>query len=129
MRRRVRPPCPSVLESLLRELPPRDEARTRVAVPGQRALVLAERRGVVTALELRGPDGAVELTLEFAPEGLRARLHAATLELDAVGELALRCDRFALQAERGARIEAPRGAIELDAGDDVVVTGERILLN
>lgn len=129
MRRPARPPSPSVFESLLRELAQRDDADIRMAAPGQRQLRLTERRGVVTAVELRGPGGAVELTLSLAPEGVRARLHATTLEIDAVDELALRCDRFTLQAERGVRIEAPRGAIALDAGDDVIVTGERILLN
>lgn len=80
-------------------------------------------------IELRSPSGELELTIELGPDGPRLRVRAVNLELEAAKAIRMKCETFALEADRDASIRAPHGAIALVANDDVDVKGERILLN
>jgi len=62
-------------------------------------------------------------------DGPRLRIEGAALELVAARSVAVRCETFTVEAELEAAITVRRGDVRIDAGDDVVVTGERVLLN
>lgn len=131
MKRHTRPPPAqpgnhaSPIDELLDEI-----AASEVAPPGP---ALAHGR----SLEVEGRefvricdrDGAVELEVRVTVDGPRLVVRGAAIELVATRSLDVRCERFSVTAELGVSLTAERGDVRLDAGDDVVVTGERVLLN
>lgn len=112
-----------------------DEAAARPTSPtlalalGRRVVIEGSARGSADTVEIRGPGGEIELAITITPEGPRLRVRAATLELDATEAIRMRCEVFELAAARAVAITAARGDITLDAGDDVVIVGERVRLN
>ncbi len=105
------------------------DAQPNLAVAHGRVVQLHGAEGEQSILQVRAPNGEIEITLEFTPAGTRVRLRASDLELEATSAIRVRCETFDVEAERGARIAAPKGAISLLANDDVDVKGERVLLN
>lgn len=96
---------------------------------GRCASTVTEGKAPAGAIEIRGPGGEVELRVDITPQGPCLRVRGIRLELEATEAITLRCDVFELEAERGATITAARGDVTLDAGDDVVIVGERVRLN
>jgi len=93
---------------------------------------------------IRSSTGEMELAIDFGPDGPRLRLRAIDIELAAAKRLALQCESFELQVAESANLnvsgalqmrggdiylDAPRGELSLKANDDLIVRGERILLN
>lgn len=128
------PPLSPILAELLDEFEARHDAnpttttRTTTLAHGRTATWIGEdpRPDVI---EIRGPEGALELSIAIDDRGPRLQLRGVALEIVSAGAVAVRCDSFRVEATRGVSIAAPRGGIELDAADEVVVVGERILLN
>lgn len=107
----------------------RASAPSLLLAHGRRVSTVTEGKAPASALEIRGPAGDVELRLDLTPQGPRLRVCGIRLELTATEAITMRCGVFELEAERGATIAAPRGDVTLDAGDDVVIVGERVRLN
>lgn len=85
---------------------------------------------------VRGDGGFVELELVADGAGLRARVRAVALDLEAAGTLTARCENFRVEAReavsiRGATVavEAARGDATVTANDRVRLDGEQVLLN
>jgi hypothetical protein len=119
--------------------------------------LVQEPGGERLRVELGG--GEVQLEILLTPAGIVLRVPGARVAIEAEGELALRCTRFEVQAEtialgasgdvavkaghglelraghdaafsaQAVKVEARRGELALLAGDDVVLNGERVLLN
>ena len=109
--------------------------QSRHALPSGRAVtVLADDHG--ERVEVRALDGALELTIEFTPNGAKLHLDAVDIALRAAGTVSAECDRFEVRARAAALVSSPvttvastEGDLTLTAHDDVRATGERVLLN
>jgi hypothetical protein len=103
-------------------------------------------------LLVRGPEGEVQLSIRFTPQGPVLSFSAAAIDLKAAGTVSVDCARLDVRARDGielrtegdlvqsaagaARVDARRMSVEAHAGDltldatgDVDVHGARILLN
>jgi hypothetical protein len=88
------------------------------------------------AITVRAPDGAVELSVRFTPEGPVLRFASASVELTAAREVSVACERFSVRATGAVRVEgdtvdveATRGDVTVKANDDARIYGERVRLN
>lgn len=68
-------------------------------------------------LEIRSPEGVLELRVLLTPTGPVLRLEAARIEVQAAEEFRVACGEFHVAAERGLRLQA---------GEDVQIAGERM---
>lgn len=107
-----------------------------VQLPSGRALQIEVDSGAQERITVRGRGGGVEISIRLTDEGPRLLVDAADLELRASGSIALRCDRFDVQARVAAAISAPDtlveatiGDLELRANDNVALEGEQIRMN
>lgn len=92
--------------------------------------------GTEERLEIRSPEGELEVSIRLTEAGPEVRVRGARLELEAAGEVRLGCRRFEVQAEEGARLASAgelelvaRGEMRLQACEDVRVQGKIIRLN
>lgn len=101
---------------------PPSPAVTRHAreLPSGRSVVVRVGEGA-EEVELRSPDGAVEVTITLGPGGPLVRLAGARLEIDAQSSVDLRCRDF--------RLSASGREMRMDAREDMRLDGGRILLN
>ena len=122
------PKCAELLEDLLDELERRRGQPRSIELAHGRCLELSPfDRGVV--LQVRRRDGTAEVTIEIGPTGPVVRVDAAALEVACRGDLSIDCESLAVRAKQRIDLACERGDVRIDAGDDVVVTGERIRLN
>lgn len=100
-------------------------------------------RAVLRVLDANDRPG-LELEIVVGSAGPTVRIRAQSVELDAVGDVALRCDAFQVEARQGinlraggaatldahaVKIGARVGAAVIQANDDVQLLGEQVLLN
>lgn len=86
----------------------------------------------------------LELEIVVTSAGPTVRVRAQALELEAVGDIAVRCDAFRVEARQAidlraggaatldahaVRVGARVGAVVVQANDDVQLLGEQVLLN
>lgn len=132
-------------------------ARSLVLADGGRVRLARAAEG--EALQVVSPGGEVRLEVLLTPDGTVLRFAGPRLAIEASGELALRCVRFAVEAEtialgasgdvsvaagrglglhaghdaslsaQAVTVEGRRGDVALSANDDVALNGERVLLN
>ncbi len=105
------------------------DSTTTIVLGHGHLLQLQRRDGADDTLEVRAPNGEIELAIIVTVSGPKLRLRAVDLEIEATQSLRIKCERFEVEADHEARITSPRGGIALFANDDVDVKGERILLN
>lgn len=117
------------LEALLDELAARADRRTCIPAAHGRTIEVDDDEREPALVQIRDRDGHIEIDLRITPDGPKLQLRGVALELVATRSVELRCETFRVEAELGASITAARGDVRLDAGDDVVVVGERIHLN
>jgi hypothetical protein len=144
----------------------RKEAAAKKPAAGGRSLALRDGGRVRLSKEPAGETlkvvsagGEVRLEILLTPSGTVLRVAGPRVAIEAEGQLALRCSRFAVEAEsialeasgdvavtagrgldlraghdaalsaQGVKVEARRGDLALSANDDVALNGERVLLN
>jgi hypothetical protein len=73
-------------------------------------------------LEVRGPEGAVELVVLLTADGPVVRLSGARLELESLDAVAVRCRRFEVEAAEAAHLHSA-GEVRL-TGEEVRVRTE-----
>ena len=118
--RRVGPEAGEILER--RELP-----------AGRSLVVLASAEGSST-LEIRSPQGEVEVTIVCGPAGPVVSVRAARLELEAPS-VGIRCEDFDLSATRSLALRSAdlgiqsEGELRLNAVNDVHINGDFLRLN
>ena len=99
--------------------PPRDA----LSLPSGRRVTADLSRG--EALSVTSPDGALELSVRFTPDGPVLTLHAKSLHLRADGDLSVDCDHLALRARKGVAVETP-GDLALTSGGALSVDGASV---
>jgi hypothetical protein len=85
-------------------------------LPSGRSVLLRVGEGG-EELEVRSPDGAVELTVLLTAGGPVVRLRGARLELEALDAVALRCRRLEVATAEGTH---------LHSGGEVRITGQEM---
>lgn len=106
---------------------------TRVLPSGRLVVVRTTADG--EELEVRVPDGRVEVHIVLTAAGPVVRLTAARLELASADTVAVRCRRFDVDASEGVRL-ASGGGVEITGQelrvrtrDDIHMNGDVIRLN
>ena len=127
-----------------------DERSLTVLPSGHRVEICTEdQRGVIRVAD---SDGQEELRIELGPDGPVLRMRRARVVLESDADLDLRCRSFkvdaqesiALRSEGGCSLRAGHdvavsgqavevtgrmGEVALEANDDLVLNGERVMLN
>lgn len=116
-----------VLDQMLAQADARRQNERELATAHGRIVRLTE--GDPTRLEVVAPQGRVEVSIELRPDGPRVEVAAADLRVSTQGSVEMACERFEVQARSRIELHCDRGNVDIDAGDDVVVRGERIQLN
>lgn len=87
-------------------------------------------------VQIRAPEGDVQLRIVLTPEGPVIRLSQASLELDALHTVRTRCQRFEVEAQERIQLQAGQAldlhsdkTMHLDASGELVATSELIRLN
>jgi len=88
-------------------------------LPSGRSVIVKFANGQ-EQLEVRNPDGFVEVHIVLSDQGPIVRLRGAKLELQSTEELSIQCKKFAVQAEESASVQS---------SGPVRVNGEMIYLN
>lgn len=130
----------SELQQALRDLEAADAAEGE-AQQQSRPLRTGRRVVVKTGpedqtVEVRAPDGSLEVEIRITDQGPVVRLSGARMEIDALDDLVMRCRRLLVEAEESADISSggkldlrAKGDLDLDAGGDFRATAETIWLN
>lgn len=92
---------------------------------GRRLLVRLGGEG--DEIEVRGPDGVVELAITLTAAGPVLRLSAARLEL-AAEEVAVDCERLKLNARDAVSLKS-EGELEIESAEEMRLRGALIRIN
>ena len=79
-------------------------------------------------VELHAPDGAIELRLRVTPEGPVLEVDAAALRLRA-REVAVDCERFALEASQGVAVRSGGELLQRAHGDATIQSRGEVRLH
>jgi hypothetical protein len=87
-------------------------------------------------IELRSPDGEVEVRITLTEQGPVVQLRAARLELAAADEVRVECERFAIQARQSVNLQtegdvsiSAEGDLETRTQGETHINGKMIYLN
>lgn len=102
-------------------------ATTLTHGPSRREVTLdfADSRG---SIEIRSPEGVVELRITLTEQGPVLSVSAASIRLEAVDTLALSCRRFEVDAQEAMTLKSA-GQIQLAAKHALQMNGEQLFLN
>ncbi len=92
-------------ESALRVLPSGRSIAARVGDAGE-------------AIEIRSPDGQLELSIALTDEGPVLRLQGARLELVSPDSVSIQCREFEIETQSDVKLRA-NGAIEMQSGSEL----------
>lgn len=101
------------------ERTPPNALPARVLPSGRQVVVDASAQG--ERIEVRAPDGSLEIAIALTPEGPVLQVRGARLEIDSTDAVALRCKEFALHAEQGISLTSG-GRAEVRAQGEVAIT-------
>ena len=95
--------------------------------PSRREVTLdfAGSRG---SIEIRSPEGFVELRITLTEQGPVLSVSAASIHLEAVDTLSLSCRRFEVDAQEAMTLTSA-GQIQLAAKHALKINGEQLFLN
>jgi hypothetical protein len=85
-------------------------------LPSGRSVVV-KVAGDCEQLEIRDPDGLVEVSVSLTADGPVVRVRGGRLELDAADTVAVRCRRFEVQSDERT---------ELSSAGDLLMTGREL---
>lgn len=113
---------------------PRVEERSTPLRTGHRVLI---RNGpAAQAIEVRGPDGTLEVEVVLTEQGPVVRLTAGRMEIATTEDVDVRCRTFKVHAERGVEVESGDKLLlksaddtDIEAGGDLRAKAETIWLN
>lgn len=90
--------------------------RTAPLETGRRVLIRNGSDG--QTVEVRGPDGSLEVQIVITPQGPVVKLTAGRLEIATTEDVDIRCRKFKVHAESGVEIES-EGKMALRSEDDL----------
>lgn len=92
--------------------------------------------GTSEELEIRSPEGDLELRITLTADGPVVHLKTAKLQLEATDEVAVSCKKFSLHTTEGTSLEtdgnmnlAAKGEMTTHSDEDTKITGKMIYLN
>lgn len=103
------------------------DAAPQRKLPSGRSVVL-KVAGDHEALEVRSPNGEVEVRVVLTAEGAVVKLQAARLELDSADSLAVNCRRFTVNSTEGTDLNSG-GELRIKTEGDIHLNGGIIHLN
>jgi len=87
-------------------------------------------------IEIHGNGGQVELRVKLTPEGPILQMESIRLSLKSSEAVSVECKTFEVRATDGVDVHSDSGMqlsgqadVRVNANGDVIVTGEKILLN
>ena len=89
-------------------------------------MVLSVRKDV-EELQVRSPDGLLELRVVFGPDGPVVSLHCARLELSSPDSVSVRCRKFEVQTAESVEISGAE--LRASTSGNMWLNGEKIFLN
>ena len=104
----------------------------RRELPSGHSLVILAASGRSEAIEIRSPQGEVQVRIACGLDGPVVSLSSARLELEAP-TVAIRCERFEVEAEQDLALRSPRvevessGTLDLHARGDVHLESDQDL--
>lgn len=87
-------------------------------LPSGRQIAIAETAGGGETLEVRAPDGTLELRIALTDQGPVLSLRGVRLEIDSTEAVAVRCKEFAVETTGGLDLRAG-GDVRLNARGEV----------
>jgi hypothetical protein len=106
----------------------------RSLADGRRVELVARDSG--EELEIRSPQGRVEVSIRFDRDGPVVRIHGARLELETAEEMKLRCERFDIESRKGARLVTggnfevrSKAEIRMKSSEQTFIDGDWVNLN
>jgi hypothetical protein len=112
----MKPPAVPISRSSEENLVPPEGAPPRV-LPSGRTVVL-KVDGPNEELEIRSPEGQVELRIALTEQGPVLTLRGLRLELDAADTVAVNCRQFSLRTTEGVVLDAA-GDVSLRSGKEI----------
>jgi hypothetical protein len=131
----------SNLKVPLRDLPleqgePESEVQERSTPLRSGHRVLIRNGPGAQAIEVRGPDGTLQVEVIVTDQGPVVRLTAGRMEIATTEDVDVQCRTFKVHAERGVEIESGDKLLlksaddtDIEAGGDLRAKGETIWLN
>ena len=86
-------------------------------------------------LEIRNPDGLVEVEVTLTEQGPRVRLRSAQLEIETPESVSVKCKQFAVEASEEVKLQSQSGVqidgqeLRVKTSDDIHMNGAMIRLN
>ena len=92
-----------------------------ITLPSGRSLaVRGGNDGGDESIEIRSPDGQLELTVKLTDDGPVLSLKAAAVNIDAAKSVSLRCEDLDIEASKNLRLGS-KGEVAIESGDDIRV--------
>ena len=110
-----------------------EKVRTRRLPSGR--LVALTVRGEHEQLQVRSPQGEVEVEITLTEKGPVVSLRCASLEIESPERVSVRCRRFEVSTTESTELRSEGGVyvasreIQAKAQDDIRLDGEKIYLN
>ncbi|MGE3808290.1 MAG: hypothetical protein AB7K24_26820 [Gemmataceae bacterium] len=104
-----------------------DNETTERQLPSGRSVVVKLNDGQ-EELEIRSPDGAVEVQIVLTENGPVVRLQGARLELASTETVAVDCKRFEVHTSEATKLTSD-GELRVKTSDDIHMNGKFIRLN
>jgi len=95
-------------------------------LPSGRVVSLSIRKDL-EELQVKSPDGLLELRVVFGPEGPVVSLQCARLELSAPDRVSVRCRKFEVQTAEAVEISGAE--FRATTSGNIWLNGEKIFLN
>jgi hypothetical protein len=95
-------------------------------LPSGRVVSLSVRKDL-EELQVKSPDGLLELRVVFGPEGPVVSLQCARLELSAPDRISVRCRKFEVQTAEAVEISGAE--FRATTSGNIWLNGEKVYLN
>ncbi|MDX2131403.1 MAG: hypothetical protein SFY69_05060 [Planctomycetota bacterium] len=103
----------------IRRVPPAASDAARVLPSGRTVEVGADERG--ERIEVRSPDGVLEIAIALTAQGPVLQVRGARLEIESTDAVALKCREFSVHADEGMKLSTG-GTLDVRAQGEIGMT-------
>lgn len=105
-----------------------DGSRTLACRSGRALTVHEAGPGIDDCLEVRSPEGKVELSVRFTAQGPVLSFEGAHLDLKSAARVSLDCEELVLNGRKGVSLRSG-GEMVVRSQDDMHIDGGNVLIN